>query len=237
MTCRLGFAAAALLTIPLATQAASPTAEYAIRWDPAQGGSTAAQAWAKLGAPGAEADTFVVRYPSITAPPPLPAGFKAIVRKRERTNKARYELTYKQRGPAPSLDGTSLKHWPCPVGATKDRKDEVDVSFHSLSTTVRAHSRSCTVESKDAPPRAPEALAIRPAACEHQMTRWKRDGLALEEWSLKGGRTVIEVSASGGATDKELAAFRKDVVEVLVQQLGITPLEASMTELASRCGA
>ncbi|OUL97995.1 hypothetical protein A8M77_33830 [Variovorax sp. JS1663] len=233
--------AASLLVAACAAQASDPPgAEYAIRWDPAEGGpSSAAQTFAKLEVTADKKGDYEVGYRRPSAPPPgLPEGFAPIVRERWKTgpNKKEYELTYKQRGPSPSPATPTLDQWPCPVGKTKDRKDEVDVSFRSLNDAARAYSRSCTVESKTAPPPVPAALKAPPAKCTSTMTRLKRGELTVEEWHLRSGRTLIEVSRSGAATDQDFASFQADVARKLIETHGIKPLQASMTELASACG-
>lgn len=232
------FLGTSLLALTFAAQSTEASqAEYAIRWDPADGGPTsAAAALAKFGLADDKPDTFEIRYFTVSAAPDLPLGFKAIIRERERTSKQRYELMYKYRGQAPLPANPSSALWSCPVGATDKKKDEVDVSFRSLTDVARAYSRSCTVEFKDARPVIPKTLKAKPADCKNSMTRLKADKLAVEEWHLSNGRTIIEVSRSGAATKEDLEAFRNDIAKALVETHKIKPLATSMTELGSACG-
>ena len=237
MICRVAGFVALLATAFAADAGDSLPAEYAIRWDIADGGpQSAAEAAAKLDPDGDKAeDSFEIRYFTVGAPPNLPPGFKAVIRERQKTNQKKYELTYKERGQTPLPDAPSLKDWACPVGATKKKKDELDVSFHSLSDMARNRSRSCTVESEDAPPVVPKALKATPAACTSTMTRLKFKTITIEEWHVSGGRTIVEVSQSGTST-KDLEQFRNHIAKPLIEKHKIKPLKASMTELGSACG-
>ena len=242
MRCRsivvAGFLASSLLAAVFAASAAEPLqAEFAIRWDVAAGGpSSAAKAAAKLGLKGNDEDRFEVRYPAVGAPPNLPPGFAAVMRERHSTNKKKFELTYKQRGQSPLPPTPSLAEWACPAGATDEKKDELDVSFHGLSDVARKYSRSCTVESTNTPPVIPPALKATPAGCKSTMTRLKFGAVSVEEWRLPGGRTIVEVSQSGQDTAADFAKFRDGFVKPLVETHKIGPLKASMTELGSACG-
>jgi len=231
-----------------ASGAAAAQAEYAIRWDPSQGGpKTAAEALARL-APGdndIETDLFRVRYASEVKTPTDVVGARAILRERERTSKARHELTYKLRSNSPLPSVPSFAGAQCPagplVGPKDETKDEIDVSFTGAADPVRAFSRSCTVQSTSAPPPVPEALQTRFAACESTTTRLglkQRGNLRVEEWRLPGGRIAIEASRTGPDTPKALKAFRREVVEPLTTgSNAIRPLSRSKTDLGSDCGA
>ncbi|NDZ17806.1 hypothetical protein [Variovorax sp. WS11] len=244
MTCHLRvgrFFSSILLATTFAAHAVDPhPAEYAIRWDPADGGpKSAAETWAKLELADGDKDTFNIWYSTVSAPPNLPNGFKAIVRERQKTNKKKYELTYKHRGQVPLPATPSLAQWTCPVGATDEKKDEVDVSFYGLTNVVHAYSRSCTVESKDAPPVIPKALKTKRADCKSTVTRLKLEKLTVEEWHVPGPgkRTIIEVSQSGADTNVDLGMFRDRIAKKLVEEYKIKPSKSSMTELGSSCGS
>jgi hypothetical protein len=222
--------------LAMAPSWAGALAEYAIRWDPSQGGPRSGVATlAALGISGADKDNFEIRYFTVRARPDKPDGLTRIVRERHRTNKERHELTYKLRGLQPFSVSPSLADWTCPIGATDDKKDEVDISVYGRSSTVRAYSRSCTIESKVAPPVVPAALGATPAACTHRVVRWKAEEATVEEWQLKNGRVVIEVSSSGGADEAGFLNFRNRIADRLLEKHRIVPLQSSMTALGSAC--
>lgn len=226
---------AALLNAPFASSAAPAPAEYAIRWDINDGGpQDAGQAMETLGGNADRKDTFVVRYVFVATPSPMPPGFKAIVRERERTSDRKFELTYKYRGGTPLPSSPSLNKWSCPIGNAKERKDEVDVSIRE-TTEARAFSRSCTIESKTVAPLVPAGLSPEPVRCSSTVTRLKAGTLTVEEWHLPNDHTVIEVSDLGPATDAGVHRFRREVATPLIAK-GIKPVEFGMTELAGKCG-
>ena len=216
---------------------AAPVAEYAVRWDPSKGGpQTAVAALALLDSGAAETDHFEIRYGKAAGGPTMPVGVTVIVRERFRSNKPRFELTYKVRsdGPLPVTSGLSPGN--CPAGAGGDPpKDELDVAFTGVTSFSRVHSRSCSVESKTARPPVPEDLRVTYAPCATRMTRLKVGRLKLEEWHLPGGRVALEASRTGPDTAAELDAFRRDVVRPLVEVQRVTPLLESKTELGSEC--
>ena len=114
-------------------------------------------------------------------------------------------------------------------------KDEVDIAFSASETPTRVYSRSCTVESKTAPPAIPAALKARLAPCSSTVTRLKVDLLKIEQWTLPGGRTAIEVSRTGPDTADEANAFWREIVDPLIRVQKIQPLRESKTEMGSDC--
>ena len=117
-------------------------AEFAVRWDPRQGGpATPQDALRELRLKASAPSHFEVHYFEFTAPAGLPAGFDAILRKRLTAGEA--ELTFKLRGAAPLPAQPTLKKWACPLGPTKDRKDEADITFVEAGRAIKAYSRSC----------------------------------------------------------------------------------------------
>ena len=217
---------------------AASEAEYATRWDPAQGGpKTAASALSGLGLGNSEQDSFEIRYAVLPTPPSMRKDVKVILRERYRTNKSRHELTYKLRSNSPLPTVPSLANGHCPAGpGAKAPKDQIDVTFSDAAVPARAYSRSCTVESKSAPPPVPAALQATFAPCTSAVTRLEAGRLKVEEWHLTGGRRLIEVSRTGPDTQVELESFRREVVDPLVKVHQVRPLRASKTETGSECG-
>lgn len=223
-------------TLAASAIAVAGPAEYAIRWDPSQGGPrTAAEALSRLTSGEFDEDVFEIRYAVLSKPRP---DINAILRERIRTSKPRFELTYKLRSDAPLPKALKFSGDECPAGETTDPpKDEVDVSFTSPSAIRRAHSLSCTVESKKNSPPIPAALkAAQFAPCTSKTTRLKVGDLKVEEWRFPDGRVAIEVSRSGTDTAEDRELFRKEIVTPLVEAK-IRPLKLSKTEMGSDCKA
>ena len=236
MNYRLSSAAAVVAcSVAASALAAAAPAEYAIRWDPSSGGpKTAAEALANLVSGEIDEDVFKIRYAVLNEPRP---GIRAILRERIRTNKPRFELTYKLRSSSPLPQELAFTSAQCPAGAaTESPKDEVDVSFSSKVEFTRAYSLSCTVESKKGSPAIPKALKAQLAPCASTTTRLKAGDLKVEEWRLPGGRIAIEVSRSGVDTDDDRRKFQDQVVAPLLDVHMIRPLKSSKTELGSDCG-
>ena len=139
------FKLVALLALPLAAAAwpscaAAQDAEFAVRWDPRQGGpATPQDALHGLRLRASSPSYFEVQYLEFTPPAGLPPGFDAILRKRLTGGEA--ELTFKLRGDAPLPAQPTLQRRDCPLGKTKDRKDEADISFAGAGRVIKAHSR------------------------------------------------------------------------------------------------
>src|SRR4249920_1591548 len=73
----------AAVTVHSTAARAAPDAEFAVRWDPAEGGPAALDAVLnRLGLQQGAARQMVVQYFSVPQPPELPAGFAAIARER-----------------------------------------------------------------------------------------------------------------------------------------------------------
>ena len=99
----------------LPAQAAAQDAEFAVRWDPRQGGpATPQDALRELRLKASAPSHFEVQYFDFTPPAGLPAGFDAILRKRLTAGEA--EMTFKLRGSAPLPAQPTLKQWACPLG-------------------------------------------------------------------------------------------------------------------------
>lgn len=224
-------AAVALAAAPVAAKA--PPAEFAVRWDPREGGPTSAeQALRLLSAKRAQTTTYEVRYYDLHLPEALPPGFGAITRKRVGAGVA--EVTFKMRGQEPLPGEPSLKRWRCPLGKSSERKDEVDIGFVGAGQVVRAWSRSCGVESRDLAIEPDAALTPRPRGCASTMTRLRAGDLKVEAWRMADGSGLIEASRAGRDDARHLGAFEHDVLAPLLAA-GIRPLSRSKSAIGGDC--
>jgi hypothetical protein len=229
---RLRHLAAASLLAACAPALADANAEFAIRWDPAEGGpQTSQEVLAALGlAPDRERD-FMVRYFTVAQPDQLPEGFAAIAR--ERTSGDHTEATYKLRGPAPFPTSGPLHKWRCPLKGHADSKEEVDISWTGDAQPKRAYSRSCTADA-GAAKAMPKGLKAQPLGCSAAMHRVEAGGIKVERWDLQGARQLIEVSTNGKDSAQDLEKFRQHVVAPLLERK-VKPLKDSKTEMGSAC--
>lgn len=222
-----------LALAPLVAQSAAMDAEFAVRWDPKQGGPASPQdALRELRLKAGKPQHFEVQYFDFTPPAGLPAGFDPILRKRISGGEA--EVTFKLRGDAPLPAQPTLKQWACPLGATKDRKDEVDLTLLGAGHALTAHSRSCSIESRDLGLQPPAALQPKPKGCGSTMTRLNAGKLKVEEWRLADGTVLIEASRPGKHTPASLQAFEREVLKPLLA-LKAQPLQRSKSALGSEC--
>ena len=220
----------AALTVHATAAHTAPDAEFAVRWDPAEGGPATLDAVLnRLSLPQGAAKQMVVQYFSVPQPPELPAGFAAIAR--ERASGAQIESTYKVRGPAPLLgDG---EKWTCPLAPPAKSKSEVDVSVLSSGAVRKSYSRSCSVERSMAES-LPKIIHAQPLGCTSSVRRVRAGDVKVELWELSGGNKAIEVSWTAKDTPADLQAFRSRIVAPLVSS-GVKPLSESKTELGSIC--
>ncbi len=213
--------------------AAAMDAEFAVRWDPRQGGPATPEQTLRALRLGVDArSTFDVQYFDFTPPAGLPPGVTPILRRR--ASGSHHELSFKLRGAQPLPDPPSLKEWPCPLGATKDRKDEVDVSFLADGRSVIAYSRSCDSNAEGGAVPIPSALQARPRGCRHAMTRLRSGKLKIEEWRLADGSVLLEASRPAPYHAKSSRAFEHDVLKPLLA-LNIQPLERSKSAIGGDC--
>lgn len=221
-----------LLRVGSSASAAETGAEYAIRWNAAEGGlKTAAQTLAAFGVSADDKDAFEIQYFTVAAPADLPSGFGAIARSRQKGKKK--ELTFKLRGPEPVQPLPARDSWNCGLGEAV-KKDEIDISVLANGQVKRVFSRSCSIESKE-DIAFPGAMGAKPKGCVSTMTRLKSGTLTVEEWLLKpSGVRLIEVSRKGADTNDELQAFRKDIVTPLLGRR-IKPLDRSKSDVGSDC--
>lgn len=211
-------------------------AEYAFRWNPAEGGplDTAAVVTV-LQLEAKKAKTYVVRYFDVVQSAKLPAEYKVVGRERGAPGE-KPDATYKVRGPEPIP--AALLAWKCPLIGDSEKKAEVDIGFEGPVELKRAFSVSCTVEAADLPSTLPLGYSAKAKGCSSQMQRTKARSidadLKIEEWSLPTGARIIEVSMEGLDSADDLKRFRTSVVELLVDAKAV-PLEGSKSELGSEC--
>jgi hypothetical protein len=226
-------AVAAMLAALPPARADAPDAEFAVRWDPRQGGpATPQEVLHALKLPAGTPRHFEVRYFDFRPPADGPPGFDAILR--QRVSDGVTELTFKLRGQAPLPPQPTLKDWNCPLGAARDRKDEVDVSFVGAGRVLKAWSRSCSVESRDATLQPPPALEARLKGCGSTMTRLTADHLKVEQWQLADGTTLVEASRPGHDTKASTRGFEREVLAPLLA-LGVQPLQRSKSAIGGDC--
>jgi hypothetical protein len=224
---------ALMLAAALSAGAETGNAEFAVRWDPRQGGpATPAEALRGLRQEASSTAHFEIRYFDFSPPADVPAGFDAILR--ERVSGGARELTFKLRGSQPLPARPSLPQWACPLGPTKDRKDEADVSFVGTGRTITAYSRSCSLESRQAELQPPAALQARPKGCGSTMTRLRAGALKVEEWKLADGSALLEASRPGKHSDAARGDFERQVLRPLLA-LGVQPLERSKSAIGGDC--
>jgi hypothetical protein len=235
-----GFGFTAMLALLLAassalpTQAASQDAEFAVRWNPRQGGpATPQDALKELGLKASPPSHFEVQYFDFTPPAELPAGFDPILRKRLGAGKA--ELTFKLRGNTPLPQQPTLEQWPCPLGPSKDRKDEADITFVEAGRVIQAFSRSCNVGSRHAGLLPPAALQARPKGCGSTMTRLRSGKLKVEQWQMADGSTLLEASRPGKHDEASMRAFEREVLKPLLA-LQVQPMGRSKSAIGGDCG-
>jgi hypothetical protein len=235
MACSKPFAKLALLLASLAWPAfgAAQDAEFAVRWDPRQGGpATPADVLRELRLKASAPSHFEVQYYDFALPAGLPAGFDPILRKRISGGEA--ELSFKLRGPAPLPPQPTLKHWDCPLGPTQDRKDEADITFVAAGRSITAYSRSCSVESRQADVEPPAALQARPKGCGSTMTRLRSDELKVEQWKMSDGSMLLEASRPGRHDPASMRAFEREVLKPLLA-LKVQPLQRSKSAIGGDC--
>ena len=198
-------------------------AEYAVRWDPAQGGpANAAQLLSFLGASERGGRSYEVRYFDFPRPEGAPAGATPILRLRiPDDGDADVRLKYRTELP---LEG----RWACPE-ARFEKSEEVDVVFGASAKPARVYAYSCTLAAK-APP---AFLGATPKPCAAHMVRYTRGGDKIEAWTLPGGAVRLEVSRTASNDAKREAKFGKLVDRLRAR--GVNPLDESKTELGSRC--
>ena len=236
--------AAALLISPGAW---ALDAEYAIRWDPSQGGpDTLDKVVSDLGQKVKKRQQAVVTYLQVVPASPLPEGHKLIARERvfaplpgdasksaKKKDGAKREVMMKLRVPEGQL--SAARQWVCPLMGSTQSKLESDISWPP-SPQTRAVSASCKAEDRSMMETIPAALKPRPGPCAAStMVRVKTEqDITIERWILPSGRVIVEVSLSASDDKEGIDQFRNLVVAKLN---GIQPLPEGMTTLASSCSS
>ena len=204
-------------------------AEYAVRWNPAEGGlKTADAVLALLGSSGARGNAWEIRYFDLPRPDSAPPGSAVILRRRAGTD-GDVEIRLKYRSAHPLSGG-----WACPAGIAFGREAQVDVGFGGADAPSRVYSYSC----KLAAPEPPAPLRATPRPCASRMVRFeagspKADGYKVEEWTLPDGTVRLEISRTAANSVDELARFAD--LAARLRARGVRPLDESKTELGGRC--
>jgi hypothetical protein len=218
-------AAATACVAPAAALPPVAGAEYAIRWNPRNGGpATAGYTLALLKLRAKHTDRFSVDYYDVPPSPTVPPGFATILR--QRLDAAGHAtVTWKLRG------DHALANWACPLRDARDAKAEVDVGFGSADAVTRRYSYSCASDDLET---ASSLLSARANGCPAEVTRKDAGRVRVEEWRLPGGAVLLEVSGNGADSAAALEQFRRQVVEPLLAA-GIRPAQESKTDQFSRC--
>ncbi|MGY6274063.1 hypothetical protein [Methylomonas sp. MgM2] len=214
--------------------AADEPAEFAIRWDPTNGGPrSAAEVIDQLRLPAPdEAEEYRVSYFSVTAPADLPAGYAVIARQRTKGKKT--QLTIKYRGSQPLPETFDANAWQCPLGADAATKYEVDVTLLQDAEVKKAYSLSCSVKAREKMA-FPSRLNPKQLGCESDMRRYESNGLKIEEWTFYPDQEkLIEVSKSAEDNQDELDRFNTGVVSPLILS-GVKPMISSKSSAGADC--
>ena len=199
-------------------------AEFAIRWDPVNGGpQTAGEVLNVLGGSKPSSDKYQVRYFELPPPATTPPDALVVLRARAKEG-GKTQIRLKYRLTKPLTDA-----WACPPGAAFEKEEEVDISFGAKGEIKRVYSYACSLKA-DAPP---PFLNATPRGCYSTIARYEWNELKVEEWILPGGKRQLEVSRSGDNNDEQLASFREIVGKL--DHAGVKPSDRSKSELGSSC--
>lgn len=212
-----------------AAQALGASAEYAIRWDPAQGGPSTGTAVATLlGLDVDKVKVYQVEYFDIRAEGGAPA---VIARRRTRGDTT--QLTLKSRS-TQGQGASAPSDASCALGGAATGKTEVDVTMLAGEQTQRATSISCTLEGSRDLAFAPELHATA-KGCPATMRRFRTDEVEIEEWAVRGGaQRLIEVSRKGADDAATSRRFLDTVVTPLLAAKAL-PLAGSKTQFVTAC--
>ena len=199
-------------------------AEYAVRWDPSQGGpANVRELLDFLGASEGGGHAYEVRYFDLPRPEGAPAGATPILRLRIADGgDAEVRLKYRMEQP---LEG----RWGCPAGARSRR------AKRSTSPLRRARRPcGCTrTAARSTPERLRRSSGRRPSPARRAWCGTRTADDKIEEWTLPGGALRLEVSRTTSGSPKHETKFRKLVDRLRAR--GVKPLDESKTELGSRC--
>ena len=196
--------------------------EYAIRWNPRDGGpQTAAEVLKSLGKKPKAAVNYSVRYFDLPRPASAPEGTSVILRQRSKSG-GKTQIRLKYRRPEPLTS-----EWECPADEF-EKSSERDVTWLGQGQKT-SFSYSCSLKAES----PPAELAARPKPCVAQMTRYEADGWKVEEWRLAGGQTLLELSRQEQDGPAGRVRFQGLVDQLLAS--GVRPFDRSKTELGSEC--
>jgi hypothetical protein len=217
--------------------AADREAEFAIRWNPSNGGvktipKTAKEVINLLALPHPKVDEYEVSYFSIATPSDIPKGYSVIAR--QRTKGQRTQLMIKYRGDSPLPETYSYNTWQCALGTNAERKYEVDVTLLLEEKTKRTYSLSCSLRD-DGKITFPSNLNAKQLGCKSKMLRYESNGIKIEEWTFyPGEEKIIEVSKSGQDNNNDFNEFKTKAASKLISS-GIQPLESSKSATGTDC--
>jgi hypothetical protein len=217
----------AAVSLTVTGSAAPPqpmTAEFAFRWNPADGGpKSPEEVLTVLGEQTPSPERYRVRYYELAAPASAPEGAAVALSERTKSHgKTQFRLKYRFSQP---LAGA----WRCPDGEGFEPEEEADVSIGAEGKVSRVYSYSCTVKS----PTPPRSLKGVPKPCWAGMKRYTSGDFKVEEWSMPGGGVILELSMPGTETADDLAKFQRAAGKLT--ERGARPSERSKTELGSAC--
>lgn len=136
-------ALAAGLVVLSSISLAASRAEFAVRWDPANGGPKSLKdVLTILKVHDAKSAQFDVNYLTVEPRAKPPEGYAIIGREREASGET--EATYKIRGPEPLP--AALANWTCPLQGGDSGKTEIDVTWTGEAAPKRSLSMSCSVD-------------------------------------------------------------------------------------------
>lgn len=197
-------------------------AEYAFRWNPAEGGPSSVEAVHRLlGGRTKSLQEFEVRYHRLPQEGKWPQSATAILRSRtEKDERTEYRLKFRRPVPFEPVQV-------CPAGF--ELSYEEDVSFVGPDSARGVYSVSCT----GADPQLLEPFHPGPLPCISHVERHGGKKYRVEIWSLPEKRSLIEVSHRAGRNALDRAEFREVVLRLL--QAGARPTASSKTELGMDC--
>jgi hypothetical protein len=198
--------------------------EYALRWNPQDGGPGTAEAvFRLLGMTAGIPEHYEVRYYDLPKPVSAPAHATVILRERKKVGgKTQFRLKYR-------LPEPLTQAFQCPPGSDFEVGSEVDVTWLAANTQKRVYAYSCTTQAKQPPP----SLHARPKPCSARMSRYSSQGLKVETWQMPDGGRQLEVSRTATHDDAAFQDFQAIAVRLMGQ--GAKPTDESKTELGSRC--
>ena len=197
-------------------------AEYAIRWNPRDGGpQNAVEVLQWQGKKPKAPVHYSVRYFDLPRPASAPEDASIILRQRSKLG-GKTQIRLKYRRPEPLAS-----EWGCPSDEY-EQSSEIDVTWlgQGQKTSV---SYSCTLKAES----PPAELAARPKPCMAKMTRYEVGELKVEEWQLAGGEVLLELSRQEQDSPSGRQRFQGIVDQLLAR--GVRPADRRKTELGSEC--